>query len=68
MFGIDGNLLSRQYKNHISDYRQWNQLPNARESVLFKQNLGSVVSMNETCLSQGVLAAQAITSRNSQLC
>ena len=54
-YHVDGKQLSTHYKDHISDYRQWDQLSNANEYVLFKHNLGEHISMNETCLSQGEL-------------
>ena len=55
MYHVDGSLLSRQYKNHISDYQQWDQKDGASEYVLYKQNLGSHLSIDETSLSQGEL-------------
>jgi len=55
MYGVDGALLSRQYKEHISDFRRWEQRHHAGEHVLFKQNLGPRLSIDETCLSQGEL-------------
>jgi transposase len=55
MYHVDGSLLSRQYKHHISDYQQWDQKERASEYVLYKQNLGSYLSMDETALSQGEL-------------
>ena len=55
MYRVDPAALSRQYKEHISDYRQWEQLSHAEDFVLFKSNLGSQLSMDETCLSQGEL-------------
>jgi transposase len=55
MYQVDGSLLSRQYKSHISDYLQWDQYHHASEYVLYKQNLGSYLSIDETSLSQGEL-------------
>jgi len=55
MYHVDGSLLSRQYKHHISDYQQWDQKDRASEYVLYKQNLGSHLSIDETSLSQGEL-------------
>ena len=55
MYGVDGSLLSRQYKEHISNFRDWEQRHHAGEFVLFKQNLGPQLSIDETCLSQGEL-------------
>jgi transposase len=55
MYQVDGSLLSRQYKNHISDYQDWDQKDRASEYVLYEQNLGSYMSIDETTLSQGEL-------------
>ncbi len=65
MYGVDGALLSRQYKHHISNFYQWEQLHHADEYVLFKQNLGQRLSMDETCLSQGELYT-IITNKSAQ--
>ena len=55
MFGVNGQNLSRQYKAYISNFHQWQQEHKAEEYVLYKENLGSRISMDETCLSQGEL-------------
>ena len=55
MYGVDGDNLSRWYKHYISDYEEWEQRYHAMEYVLFKENLGEYLSMDETALSQGEL-------------
>ena len=55
MFGVDGALLSRQYKHQISNFFEWKQLHHASDYVIFKENLSDHISMDETCLSQGEL-------------
>jgi hypothetical protein len=55
MYGVDVDNLSRWYKHHISDYEDWEQRYHAMEYVLFKENLGEKLSMDETSLSQGEL-------------
>lgn len=52
---MDGSNLSRQYKEFISDFRQWPQLDHAQEWILYKHNIGSVVCIDETVLSCGEL-------------
>jgi transposase len=47
--------LDYQYKEHISDFRQWIEKKNPYESVLYKQNMGEYLSIDETTLSQGEL-------------
>ena len=29
LFGVDGELLERQYRNHLSGYLKWESLPHA---------------------------------------
>ena len=55
MYGVDGDNLSRWYKHFISDYEEWEQRYHAMEYVIFKENLGEYLSMDETALSQGEL-------------
>ncbi len=55
MYGVEGDNLSRWYKYHISDYKEWEQRDHAMEYVLFKENPGERLSMDETALSQGEL-------------
>ncbi len=48
-------MLEEQYRDHISDFHQWNQLKHANDWVLFPENLGPSLSLDETSLSQGEL-------------
>ena len=52
---MDGDLLERQYRNHLSGYKSWNQLSHAEEWVLFEKNIGPYVGIDEVNLSQGEL-------------
>ena len=54
-FHIDGTQLERHYKEHLSDYRQWTEREHAREWLIFPQNLGKRLSIDETSLSNGEL-------------
>lgn len=65
MYGVDGVALSRQYKHHISNFNSWEQQLHAHDYVLFKNNIGSHLSMDETCLSQGELYT-IITNKSAQ--
>lgn len=51
--GLKGQTLRKQYKEKISDYRNWDQLEHAEEYILFPENLGTDMSLDETCLSNG---------------
>ena len=65
MYGVNGPQLSQQYKYYISDFPQWEQRLHAEDYVLFKQNLGERLSMDETCLSQGELYT-ILTNKSAQ--
>ena len=54
-YGIDGERLKRQYKEHLSGYREWDQLSHAEEWLLFPENMGECLSIDETAPSQGEL-------------
>ena len=45
--------MRKQYKEKISGYRNWDQLEHAEEYMLYPENLGSDMSLDETCLSNG---------------
>ena len=51
--GLDGQTLRKQYKEKISGYRNWAQLGHAGEYILFADNFGEDMNLDETCLSNG---------------
>jgi hypothetical protein len=53
-YNVDGANLRYQYKEYISDFRQWKE-KHYHPYVLYKSNLGPCLSIDETCLSQGEL-------------
>lgn len=55
LFQVDGKLLQQQYKNHISDYPTWDQREHATDWMLFAENAGTHLSIDETALSNGEL-------------
>jgi len=52
---INGDHFGQQYKDHLSDYHNWDQKEHAREWMLFPCNIGSRLSLDETSLSNGEL-------------
>jgi len=54
-YHVDGKLLEEQYRNHLSDFHQWDQLEHANDWILFEKNTGPYISIDETSLSQGEL-------------
>ncbi|MEK7248798.1 MAG: transposase [Bacteroidota bacterium] len=53
--GLDGKLFERQYKDHLSDFSTWNQKDHADKWLLFPDNLGTHLSLDETSVSNGEL-------------
>ena len=52
---INGNQFGQQYKEHLSDYNSWQQKPHADDWMVFPENIGSHLSIDETSLSNGEL-------------
>ena len=52
---IDGHLFEKQYKEILSGYRDWEQLSHAEEWLLFPENMGECLAIDETSLSNGEL-------------
>ena len=52
---INGNYFGRQYKDHLSDYNTWDQKEHAEDWILFPENMGENLSLDETSLSNGEL-------------
>lgn len=54
-FGIDGKRLEEQYVCHLSNFYDWDQREHANDWILFPENIGENLSIDETSLSQGEL-------------
>lgn len=54
-FGVDGKRLEEQYLRHLSGFTSWEQAEHAESWLLFPENLGEYLSIDETSLSQGEL-------------
>ena len=52
---IDGNQFGQQYKEYLSDYSQWDQKEHAEQWIVFPENVGPHLSLDETSLSNGEL-------------
>lgn len=55
LYGVDGDLFERQYRNHLSGYLHWEQLAHAENWLLFEKNIGAYVCIDEVALSRGEL-------------
>lgn len=47
--------FEKQYKDHLSGFHQWDQLDHAEDWVLFKENIGPHLSIDEVAISKGEL-------------
>ena len=54
-YHIDGDQFERQYREHLSGYRDWEQKGHAEEWMVFEENIGEQLSIDETSLSNGEL-------------
>lgn len=52
---IDGHTFEKQYKETLSDFRHWDQLSHAEEWLLFAENIGPRLAIDESSLSNGEL-------------
>lgn len=53
-YGVDGGNLERAYKNHLSDFPDWDQAGHAEEWVLLPKNLGERICIDETQIGDDV--------------
>ena len=54
-YHIDGHTFEKQYKEVLSGFRQWDQLEHASEWLLFPENVGPRLAIDESSLSNGEL-------------
>lgn len=52
---MPGKNLQRQYKDYLSDFKEWEQLSHAKDWLIFPENIGKRVSIDEVALSRGEL-------------
>lgn len=52
---INGNHLGQQYKEHLSGYDKWFEKKHAEQWLIFPDNIGPHLSLDETSLSNGDL-------------
>lgn len=48
-------MLTDYYKNHLSDFHSWDQKEHAEDYIIFPDNIGENMSLDETALSNGEL-------------
>ena len=52
---MDGKQLQSQYKDHLSDFQNWDQRAHAQDYILYPKNMGYRLCIDETALSKGDL-------------
>lgn len=52
---MDGKQLQNQYKDHLSDYKNWKQKEHEEDYILYPKNIGYRLCIDETTLSKGEL-------------
>ena len=52
---MGGKKLQRQYKKHLSSFNTWTPREHAHQWIVYPQNIGSHLSIDEIALSQGEL-------------
>jgi transposase len=62
---LDGKLLEEQYAAYLSGFNEWDQIDHAQDWILFPDNIGPYLSIDETCLSQGELYT-VLTNKQSK--
>ena len=64
-YHIDGHTFEKQYKEVLSGFREWDQLDHAEEWLLFPDNVGPRLAIDETSLSNGELYT-FVTNRDAR--
>ena len=54
-YHIDGHTFEKQYKETLIGFREWEQLEHAEEWLLFPDNIGPKLAIDESSLSNGEL-------------
>ena len=64
-YHINAGTFERQYKDHLSGFRHWDQLEHADEWLVYEENIGSSICIDETSLSNGELYT-IVTNRSGR--
>lgn len=64
-YHIDGHTFEKQYKEVLSGFRDWDQLEHADEWLLFPDNIGPRLAIDESSLSNGELYT-FVTNRDAR--
>ena len=67
-FQTDGKYLNRVYKQHLSDFEDWDQKDHAAEWVLCAQNWGTYFSVDESIVHDEVLTVRSSKEGRGKRC
>lgn len=62
---MNGRKFQRQYKQSISNFKDWEQKPHAEDWILYPENLSDQLSLDEVALSDGELYS-VLTSKKAK--
>jgi transposase len=54
-YHVNGDYFGHQYKEYLSDFHNWEQKSHSRQWILFPDNIGQHLSIDETALTNGEL-------------
>lgn len=55
LYGVDGRSLQRHYKNKLSSFKEWKEQKSPDDFLLYPNNIGEFLSIDETAMSNGEL-------------
>lgn len=64
-YHINGDTFEKQYKEKLSDYRNWSELSHADKWLIFPDNIGESICIDETAPSNGELYT-LVTNREAR--
>ena len=64
-YHINGDTFEKQYKEVLSGYREWSELSHAEDWLVFPENIGESICIDETAPSNGELYT-IVSNRSSR--
>ncbi|WP_428742531.1 ISAon1 family transposase [Tenacibaculum sp.] len=52
-YGVNGKKLQRHFRDYLSDFKEWKQKSHAKRWLLYPENMGPYLFIDETALSKG---------------
>jgi hypothetical protein len=51
-YGVNDKKLGRQYRDYLSEFKDWKDKEHAKQGLVFPENMGRYLSIDETVLSK----------------